>query len=621
MSTLRACAAASLLVAAGSTLEAGRGAGAPRGDVPATAAAGASLSPDRCAELHASRGVRAAAERARAGPPMPLDAPRPAPYPLVPPVSDEPTPDERRILERARARQASLSHPEPRRGGEWIEGAVRTQLRHWLRAGTWDVAHWTDALAARYPTALLLRIERGALRRLSGGVPGYRKHRTAAFHGHFSDVAALDPGLNVTFVAFPSDGCPGNARPRPEPSAGSCPLECEPNGTAARPAGGAAARAAAAGACALAPRAVCKCAKLVAQPRSVSVAPGVEPRRLPLPVLCFQKDAQNAEAALMPELELLFGRVRGSRSKRKGGPARAGRPAPRAAAQPPRPLPPRAARARAPARGAAPRARRRLRVRHYVLPGAMRDARGGLRAASYEYRANLTLQNDLPWGAKRGGVAYFAGALSGEHHGLLNQRARVCSAHELLQPKAPPRRADGTRGASARALIAPLPHPSGLACRLILPPCAQQRAPRPPAECADGSVLGTARRTSWGEALEHRYILSMDGYGAACSRAYLALRSASVLLKLEGARPLLLPSALYVHSALLAWKHFVPVGEGGVHQTVAWLDAHEGVAREIAQAGAAFARDEYTYDNAVRYSHLLLHVLAQLHGRAPPAAA
>lgn len=581
----RAC-VSYLLIAASSTLEISDETAKSR--VSAAGSGGDILSPDRC--VSGEHGPSVAVKRRLTGPELPLDARRPAPYPLVPPASSEFGPDERQVLEQTRARQAALADAGPQRGGGWIEAAVRTQLRNWFARGSWYVARWTAELSARYPAAYVLRIERGVVHRLYDGLPGYRRHRLVAYLTLFADVARLDPELNVTFVAFPQDGCPGNARPQPEASGTSCPLVCEKSSHRARPAGNESTLRSST--CARAPRrATCKCGKYVAQPSSMSVRPGLEPTRLPVPVLCFQKDVQNHEAALIPELELLMGRGRWSKRKMMSRRSR------RSSAS-----------------------SRRLRVHRHVPPRSLHDARGALLSHSYEYRSNISAQDDLPWAEKRGGVAYFAGTPSGLHHGMLNQRLRVCLAHQLLAKPSPSgvpsaeAVGGGTANASSHAFIEPLAHPSGLRCRLVLPAC-----PSSPdvqlGECADGSALATSVRGSWGEALEHRYVLSMDGNGATCSRVYLALRSRSVLLKLEAAPPLALQSTLYFHTALRAWEHFVPVTEGNIAQTVAWLDAHEDVAQDIAEAGRAFAEQEYTYDVAVWYAHFLLHALAQLHRR------
>lgn len=58
---------------------------------------------------------------------------------------------------------------------------------------------------------------------------------------------------------------------------------------------------------------------------------------------------------------------------------------------------------------------------------------------------------------------------------------------------------------------------------------------------------------SWDEQLRHRYIWSVDGNGATCSRVVNTLRSQSVLLKMRS------DNLLYYFKGLEAWKHYVPV--------------------------------------------------------------
>lgn len=61
------------------------------------------------------------------------------------------------------------------------------------------------------------------------------------------------------------------------------------------------------------------------------------------------------------------------------------------------------------------------------------------------------------------------------------------------------------------------------------------------------------RRWSWEEQLGFRYLLSLDGNGATCSRVALGLASNSALLKYES------PYQLYYFQGLKPWKHYIPV--------------------------------------------------------------
>jgi hypothetical protein len=57
----------------------------------------------------------------------------------------------------------------------------------------------------------------------------------------------------------------------------------------------------------------------------------------------------------------------------------------------------------------------------------------------------------------------------------------------------------------------------------------------------------------WSEQFAHKFIISVDGNGATCSRVVIALKSYSVLLKYDS------PHHLYYFRGLLAWRHYVPI--------------------------------------------------------------
>jgi hypothetical protein len=90
---------------------------------------------------------------------------------------------------------------------------------------------------------------------------------------------------------------------------------------------------------------------------------------------------------------------------------------------------------------------------------------------------------------------------------------------------------------------------------------------------------------SWQDQFKHKFIISMDGNGATCSRVVLGLRSNSVLLKYRS------DYQLYYFHALVPWQHFIPINN---HQDI--LDvisaerARPGLFGPIAAAGAHFAK-------------------------------
>ncbi len=109
----------------------------------------------------------------------------------------------------------------------------------------------------------------------------------------------------------------------------------------------------------------------------------------------------------------------------------------------------------------------------------------------------------------------------------------------------------------------------------------------------------------WSEQLVRRFIISMDGNGATCSRVAIALLSSSVLLKYES------NDVLHYFSGLQPWQHFVPVREDG---DVAWIMAQEALAPEvferIAMNGRDFARSYLSRSSAQLYTAMLLKLYA-----------
>ncbi len=79
------------------------------------------------------------------------------------------------------------------------------------------------------------------------------------------------------------------------------------------------------------------------------------------------------------------------------------------------------------------------------------------------------------------------------------------------------------------------------------------------AECAtpEAAALLEAKpyfeAVDWHHQLLSRFIFSMDGNGATCSRVFRTLRSRSVLLKLGS------PHQLFYFSGMIPWRHFIPV--------------------------------------------------------------
>lgn len=105
----------------------------------------------------------------------------------------------------------------------------------------------------------------------------------------------------------------------------------------------------------------------------------------------------------------------------------------------------------------------------------------------------------------------------------------------------------------------------------------------------------------WGEHFEHRFLISMDGNGATCSRMALALMSQSALLKYES------PYVLFYFGGLRPWEHYVPIRENADVQTILALEQrHPGTLRALAAMGRSFAEAFLTRSRVVQYTSELL---------------
>ena len=89
---------------------------------------------------------------------------------------------------------------------------------------------------------------------------------------------------------------------------------------------------------------------------------------------------------------------------------------------------------------------------------------------------------------------------------------------------------------------------------------------------------------SWQEQFRHRFIISMDGNGATCSRVVIALRSHSVLLKYASDR------VLYYFHGLAPGEHYVPIQtDADVLRTVSAARSDPAPYRAINAAARRFA--------------------------------
>jgi hypothetical protein len=135
-----------------------------------------------------------------------------------------------------------------------------------------------------------------------------------------------------------------------------------------------------------------------------------------------------------------------------------------------------------------------------------------------------------------------------------------------------------------------------------LPGIAQCDTPETERLIADLGVTG--RRRSWQEQFGSRYLISIDGNGATCSRVAIALRSQSTLVKYNSAH------MLYYFHGLRPWAHYIPMRlDMQLIELVENADATFERDRRIAAEGRDFAErylnraavDRYFTDLIRRY--------------------
>jgi hypothetical protein len=108
-------------------------------------------------------------------------------------------------------------------------------------------------------------------------------------------------------------------------------------------------------------------------------------------------------------------------------------------------------------------------------------------------------------------------------------------------------------------------------------------------------------RITWQEQFKCRYIISMDGNGATCSRVAIALRSNSVLLKYDS------EEVLYYFHAMQPWLHYIPISrDEDVETCLRMVEWSPDLPRMIAAEGRRFAQRYLTMEAVVAYARELL---------------
>jgi hypothetical protein len=112
-------------------------------------------------------------------------------------------------------------------------------------------------------------------------------------------------------------------------------------------------------------------------------------------------------------------------------------------------------------------------------------------------------------------------------------------------------------------------------------------------------------RLPWPQQFRNRFVISIDGNGATCSRVVIALQSNSVLLKYHS------DHVLYYFGALQPWLHYVPVSADSDIEKILDLEARDpAFFEQVAAAGRRFARTYLSRPATQRYTAALLQLYA-----------
>ncbi|WDF72762.1 glycosyl transferase family 90 [Novosphingobium sp. KACC 22771] len=106
----------------------------------------------------------------------------------------------------------------------------------------------------------------------------------------------------------------------------------------------------------------------------------------------------------------------------------------------------------------------------------------------------------------------------------------------------------------------------------------------------------------WAEQFEHKFLLTMDGNGATCSRVVIGLKSNSVPIKY------LSPHQLYYFDALRPWYHYIPAyKDEDVLNVIHAERQRPGMFRHIARHGQKFYADFLSRKPTLAYTGQLLN--------------
>lgn len=114
-------------------------------------------------------------------------------------------------------------------------------------------------------------------------------------------------------------------------------------------------------------------------------------------------------------------------------------------------------------------------------------------------------------------------------------------------------------------------------------------------------------QVSWEDQLRHRFLISMDGNGAACSRLVKGLLSNGVVVKYDS------PHELYYFPALKPCRDYLVARQDeDVERMLDTEAAHPGTFKHIAESGHRFGRKYLTIRSVMDYTARLMRAYANL---------
>ena len=126
--------------------------------------------------------------------------------------------------------------------------------------------------------------------------------------------------------------------------------------------------------------------------------------------------------------------------------------------------------------------------------------------------------------------------------------------------------------------------------------------------------FGDGKSVDWNEQLRNKFIISIDGNGATCTRVSITLSSNSILAKYTS------DSVLYYFQGLMPWVHYIPIVEhDDLLDAIALEQKFPGIFESIPSAAQSFAKNFLTREATLGYTAFLFAGYAQyIYGMAPP---